>query len=100
MIKWWEVILIMIVVISLFMLAGGSYKPLIYRIFNDYGEECYIYDTYVERVCIGSLFNFTLENRTVNICLESDWWGGDGWRNITSFNLSNCLEYHLVRKAT
>ncbi len=101
--------ILLLILISLFILIGGSYKPLMYKIFNDYEEECYQYriDTIIEEKCCDwttngycvSMFNETHKYKDDYwTCDEFAFWNRE---NKTRLNISNvCLEYHLVRKPT
>lgn len=50
--------IIILTLISLFILIGGSYKPLIYKIFNDYEEVCIRYRQNVTARCNQNLPSF------------------------------------------
>lgn len=101
---------ILLIILILILLIGGSYKPLIYKIFNDYEEECYEYEWYDSPNCIGYWTWIGYErineswyeiNLTEPVCKCGDWYPTGGClRTIRLPNESKCLKYHLVRKPT
>ncbi len=100
-----KVTIALFIIFVIACLSAGSYKPLIYKIFNDYEEECFIYEMIEKttRQCYGDLFNFTFNNVTQEMCWAMDgglgWKTISGWKNITTLEpTDNCLKYHLVRK--
>ncbi len=100
--------LIIIIVGSLSFGIGASYKPLIYKIFNDYEEECYEYEWYDSPSCSGYWTSIGYEhingswyevNLTTPVCKCGAWYPPDGCLGTISLpNKSICLKYHLVRR--
>ncbi len=74
--------------ILVFLLIGGSYKPLIYKIFNDY-----------EEVCVGYKMNAIT---TYEFVYETTSWNLLGkFRNHTDYTPTDeCIEYGLRRRNT
>jgi len=89
--------LILIGMLILILLIGGSYKPLIYKIFNDYEEECYEYKWYNHTYCPCGEFNFMLNETNITGCMCGLGYAITGWETIMLPNESKCLKYHLVR---
>jgi hypothetical protein len=91
--------IIIIGMLILILLIGGSYKPLIYKIFNDYEEECYEHEWYNFTYCPCGEFNFTFNNKTKVVCMCGGGFNSiTGWETVRLPNESNCLKYHLVRE--
>ena len=96
---------ILLIGLLVILLIGASYKPLIYKIFNDYEEVCYWYriDTITEVKCCDwstgycvDMFNETHKSQFEDInCNDHLFWNrvNKTWENVTNV----CLKYHLVR---
>jgi len=67
-------------IILLFVLVAGSYKPLIYSIFNEY-----------EEVCIRYKMNVITKE-------ELDWYYGQIINKTEYISTGECIEYGLRRK--
>lgn len=78
-----KIILIELCMISLLLLVAGSYKPLIYKIFNDYEEGCVRYK--------------------MNVITTYELIGESSWREFRFANhteyvpTDECIEYGLRR---
>ena len=107
--------ILMIIGISI-LLISSSYKSVIYKIFNDYEEECYQYKIHYwnETYCSSSIglgdwkntneeypccddnkFNFTWDNGTKG---ETRWCMGSPFDKTFLDFTDECDVYHLVRK--
>ena len=104
--------------IVLIVLVSGSYRPLVYRIFNDYEEECYQYKIYYwnETYCNISMWGSEYKNTNINeeypCCnnetseftwgngtkYESRWCYGFPFNKTFQKFTDECDVYHLVRK--
>jgi len=97
-------ILIGLIVISLFILIGGSYKPLIYKIFNDYEEVCVEYQQRVLAIPQCAI-NYPQSDLIIDMrdCLEGEHPHIWSFNNETAYrheyiNTDVCLEYALRRR--
>ena len=100
------------------LILGASYKPLIYKIFNEYEEGCYSYkiDYWNETYCKSTIFGTDYKNTNEehpccnNETYELNWGNGTKdvgrWCSGFPFNKTfweftdECDVYHLVRKNT
>ena len=100
--------IVILILIIMILILGASYKPLIYKIFNEYEEECYGYEWYDSPSCSGYWTSIGYENingswheinLTEPVCkCGALYLPGGCLGTIRLPNESKCLEYHLVRK--
>lgn len=100
-------LIIIFAFIGLVLSSGSSYKSLIYKILNDYEEECLEYkiDSWIETYCCDwtrnnycyKMINKTHSDYSYLSCDELVFWNVI---NKTVYNTTNvCLKYYLVRKS-
>ena len=110
-----KLIIIGLLIVIVFTL-GNSYKPLIYKIFNDYEESCLTYKIYYwnETYCTSTMYGIDYKNNNEehpccgNETFELIWSNGtksmSRWCSGIPFNKTlweftdECDVYHLVRK--
>ncbi len=96
-----------IVGLCMLLLAGASYKPLMYRIFNDYEEVCIAYQQNVTAKCRQNSFMSYIGSEYIYVnwsyCKEQNNSNDTIFFNVYSVHHDyvsngNCIEYQLRRK--